>query len=450
MADATTLREQAIAGMVVGEAKAVAETRRWNRIGILLLLGTVGVGVGWSALAPLSSAVVGSGALKVDSSRKRIQHAEGGVVKEILVQDGSLVKAGDVLVRLDETRAGAAHGVVTGGRDVALAALARLQAERDDRGAIAFPDDLLKRMGNPQVAQIVRAQESIFAARRNARLGELNILEQQVGALRTEITGFASQQRSKEEQLQSLKRDLEGLLDLDKQGMVEKTRLRATERDIARLTGERDELVSKAAGTRTAISEKELKKFQVRKAFQEEVAAELKKAQAETFELAERESATRRTLELTELRAPVDGTVTDLKIHTPGGAVGPGEVVLELVPSADRLVVEAKVSPHDIDRVRIGQPAGIKLNAFNSRTSPELNGHVVYVSADAVVDPRNEQAYFIVKIDVPPAELARLGDRNKVQPGMQSDIFIRTGERTFFGYLVQPLADSFRKAWLER
>lgn len=345
------------------------------------------------------------------------------MIKKILVHDGRAVKAGDVLVRLDETRAGAAHGVMTGGRDVALAI--------------------------DQVVQIVRAQESIFAARRSSRLGELGILEQQIGALRSEITGFASQQRSKEEQVQSLKRDLEGRMDLDKVGMVEKTRLRATERDIARLTGERDELISKAAGTRTAISEKELKKFQVRKVFQEDVAAELKKVQAENFELIERESATKRTLELTELRAPVDGIVTDLKIHTPGGSIGPGEVVLELVPSSDRLVVEAKISTHDIDRVMVGQAAGIKLNAFNSRTSPELNGRVSYVSADAMIDPRTEQPYFIVKLDVTVAELARLGD-NKVQPGMQSDLFIRTGERTFFGYLMQPLTETFRKAWLER
>jgi HlyD family type I secretion membrane fusion protein len=446
---ANALRERAIAGMVVGEARAERETKLWTRLGMALLAATVGVGLLWSVLAPLSSAVVGSGALKVDSSRKKIAHGEGGIVKEILVQDGTAVKLGDVLVRLDETRAGAAHGVVTSGRDVALASIARLQAERDEKPAITFPPELLARAGTPQVDEILRAQKSIFDARRNARLGELNILEQQVGALRSEISGYESQQRSKEEQLASLKRDLEGLVDLDKVGMVEKTRLRATERDISRLTGERDELVSRGAGTRTAISEKELKKFQVRKAFQEDVAAELKKTQSDNFELIERESATKRTLELTELRAPVDGTVTDLKIHTPGGSIGPGEVVLEIVPSADRLVVEVKVSTHDIDRVAVGQAAGIKVNAFNSRTAPELNGHVTYVAADAVVDPRTELAYFIVKLDVPATELARLGD-NKVQPGMTADVFIRTGERTFFGYLMQPLTETFRKAWLER
>lgn len=444
------LRDDVLAGLVVGEQRANEELRLWNRIGLGVLAGTVGVTLLWSTLAPLSSAVVGAGVLKVDSSRKRIQHSEGGVVKAILVKDGSQVKAGDVLVRLDETRAGAAHGVVTGGRDVALASLARLEAERDDRASIYFPPELSQREGVEQVAQILRAQRSIFETRRNARVGELNILGQQIGALRSEIAGYESQQRSKDEQLASMRRDLEGLIDLDKLGMVEKTRLRATERDIARLTGERDELASRAASTRTAISEKELKKFQVRKAFQEEVAAELKKVQAETFELAERESATKRTLELTELRAPVDGTITDLKIHTPGGSIAPGEVVLEVVPSADRLLVEVKVATRDIDRVVVGQAAGVKINAFNSRAMPELNGTVQYVSADAVVDARTEQPHFVVKIDVSATEMARLGAENKVQPGMQADVFIRTGERTFLGYLMQPLTESFSKAWRER
>lgn len=448
MAD-VSLRDQALARLVVGDERAAQDGRRWNLIGLAIIAGTIGVSVVWSTLAPLSSAVVAQGSVKVDTSRKKIQHAEGGVVKKILVQDGSTVKAGDVLVQLDETRAGAAHGVVVGGRDVALATEARLKAERDEKSTIEFPPELIQRADNEQVAQILRAQQAMFAARRSSRAGELGILDEQVAALRNEITGFQSQQRSKNEQIESLENDLKGLIDLDKQGMVEKTRLRAVDRDIARLKGERDELVSKVASGRTAISERELKKFQVRRAFQEEVANELKKVQSENYELIERASATKRTLELTELRAPVSGTITELKIHTAGGVIGPGEVVMELVPSDDRLVLEARVLPADIDRVMVGQQAGLKLHAFNPRTTPELNGSVTYVSADAVLDPRTELSYFTVKLDVPKSELERLGEQ-KVQPGMQADIFIRTGERTFFGYLLQPLMDSFRKAWLER
>ncbi len=437
------------AAMVVGEEQAAAETRRWNRIGYAVIAATFGVSILWSSLAPLSSAVVAQGSVKVDSSRKKIQHPEGGVVKEILVRDGSTVKAGDVLVRLDETKAGAAYGVVKGGREVALAAQARLEAERDERASIVFPKVLVERASDPQIAEILRAQESLFNARRSSRIGEVGILDRQIGALRSEIAGLQSQQRSKQEQASSVKAELDGLTALASQGMVEKTKIRAIERDLTRLLGERDVLISKVASANTAISEKELKKFQVKKTFHEEVVAELKKVQAENFELIERESATRYTLEQTELRAPVDGTVTDLKIHTAGGVIGPGEVLMELVPSSDRLIVEGKVLPPDIDRVVQGQEVGIKLHAFNARTTPELKGQVSYVSADAVVDPRSEMSYFVIKATVTSDELKRLGDQ-KVQPGMQTDMFIITGERTFLGYLFKPLADSFNKAWRER
>lgn len=437
------------ASLIVGEDKAVADARRWSRIGYAILAGTFGLSIVWSSLAPLSSAVVAQGSVKVDSSRKKIQHPEGGVVKAILVKDGSTVKAGDVLVQLDETKAGAAYGVVKGGREVALAAQARLEAERDERASIVFPKALTSQANEPQIAEILRSQESVFNARRASRIGEVGILERQIGSLRSEIAGLQSQQRSKQEQAASVKAELDGLASLASQGMVEKTKIRTIERDLTRLLGERDELASKVASANTAISEKELKKFQVKKAFHEEVVAELKKVQAENFELIERESATRYTLEQTELRAPVDGTVTDLKIHTAGGVIGPGEVVMEVVPSSDRLIVEGKVLPPDIDRVALGQDVGVKLHAFNARTTPELKGKLSYVSADAVLDPRTETSYFIVKVTVSADELKRLGDQ-KVQPGMQTDVFIITGERTFLGYLFQPLADSFNQAWRER
>lgn len=447
---ADSARAQALAGLVVGEERGAQETRWWTIAGLAVLATTFGAAVLWSVLVPLSSAVVAAGSVKVDSNRKKVQHPEGGVIKAILVQDGSQVRAGDVLVRMDETRAGAAHGVVTGGRDVALATQARLQAERAERSTVEFPAELLARAAtNPQVAQALSAQETLFAARRTARAGELGILDQQVAALRSEISGLASQQATKQEQIDSLEGDLKSLRELDAVGMVEKTRLRGVERDIAKLRGERDELVSRVVTARTAISERELKKFQVRKAFQEEVAGELKKVQAEHFELIERESATRRTLELTELRAPTSGTVTDLKVHTAGGVVAPGEVLMDIVPSADKLVIEARVLPGDIDRVVVGQASGIRLHSFNPRTTPELSGTVSYVSADTIADPRTEQQHFLVRVNVTGTELQRLGDQ-RVQPGMQADLFIRTGERTFFGYLMQPLTDSFRKAWLER
>jgi HlyD family type I secretion membrane fusion protein len=446
----SALHDRVLASMVVGETRAVLELRRWNRIGLAILAGTFGLTLLWSTLAPLSSAVVAAGAVKVETDRKKIQHPDGGVVQEILVRSGSTVQAGDVLVRLDATKAGSGFGVVRGGRDVALATQARLEAERDQRPAIDWPQELRQRMDEPQLADTLRSQQALFAARRSTLAGELGIIGEQIAALRNEITGFESQVRAKEEQTASLQRDLDSLADLAALGMVEKTRVRAIERDIARLLGERDEIVARIAQAKTAISEKELRRFQVRKAFDEEVAAELKKVQAEGFELLERESAARRALELTELRAPVSGTVTDMKIHTTGGVVGPGEVLMEIVPSTDRLIVEARVLPQDVDRVAVGLPAGVKLHAFNARSTPELEATVSYVSADAVVDARSDSSYFTVRLEVAPESMRQVGGDKRVMPGMQADVFIRIGERTFLGYLMQPLTDSFDKAWRER
>lgn len=436
-------------GMVIGEAAATAEIRRWMRIGIAILMLTFGVAALWSWLAPLSSAVIASGMVKVDSNRKRIQHQDGGVVKEILVRDGSRVKAGDVLIRLDETRAGASQGVLQTQYDAALALQARLVAERDRAQSITWPPELLARKDDPKANEIIEAQQSQFLARRASLIGQLNILDQQIASKRSEIAGLVGQKEAKESQLASLKTELAGLTDLLSKGMVEKTKYRNLEREISRLEGERGERVSEIAAAQSMIGEKALQKFQIRKSFHEDVTEELRKTQTEIYDYLERMDAARFVLAQTELRSPVAGTVTDLRIHTEGGVVSPGELLLEIVPADDTLIVEARVRPQDVDRIRVGLDAGIKLSAFDQRTLPELDGKVTYLSADIVEDPRTGQAYFLIRVEVPDSQLARL-DGLKVVPGMLADVFVRTGERTFFQYLLHPIMTSFDKAWRER
>ncbi|ATE60127.1 HlyD family type I secretion periplasmic adaptor subunit [Thauera sinica] len=436
-------------GLVIGDAEATAQLRLWRRIGIAILAATFGGAVLWSSLAPLSSAVIASGIVKVAGNRKKIQHQEGGVIKAILVRDGDQVQAGDVVIRLDETRAGASQGVLQTQYDAALALQARLVAERDGRAEIVWPAELMGRRDDTRIAGLLQTQQSQFAARRASILGHLGILDKQIASTQAAIEGLAGLRKAKETQLESLRTELAGLTDLLSKGMVEKTKYRNLEREIARLEGERAEHASDIASARSTISERELQKFQVRKTFNEEVTEELRKVQTEIFDYLERMQAADYVLAQTELRSPVAGTVTGLKTHTEGGVVAPGEVLLEIVPGDDRLMIEAKVRPQDVDRIRPGLSAGIKLSAFDQRTLPELEGSVTYLSADVIEDERSGQSYFLVRIEVPETELARLAGQ-KIQPGMFADVFVRTGERTFLAYLLDPIATSFDKAWRER
>jgi len=436
-------------GIVIGEAETTRDIRRWNRIGMLVLLATFGGTVLWSALAPLSSAVVASAVVKVDSSRKKIQHQEGGVIKEIHVRDGSQVRVGDVLIRLDETRADASRGVLQTQLDAALALQARLTAERDELPSIHWPAELRERTQEPRVAELLEAQETQFKARRSSLTGQLDIIDKQVAATQSEIQGLIGQRGAKEALLASLRTELAGLTDLLSKGMVEKTKYRNIEREIARIDGERAEHTYSIAAARSSIGERELQKYQLRNAFLEGVSDELRKVQTDIFDYTERMQAANYVLAQTELRSPVNGTVTDLKAHTEGGVVTPGEVLLEIVPLDDRLILEARVRPQDVDRIHVGLPAGIKLSAFEQRTMPELEGSVTYLSADIIEDVRSGQTYFLTRVEVPESELSRLNGQ-KIQPGMSADVFIRTGERSFLGYLLDPITASFAYAWRER
>lgn len=420
----------------------------WTRVGALIIAATFGVAILWSALAPLSSAVVAPGLVKVDSNRKKIQHLEGGVIQQIFVRDGDRVKAGQTLIRMDKTRADASHGVLRVGSDAAIAQQARLIAERDGL-PFNVPPELSAKSDDPKVNEVIEYQSMLYKARRTSLEGQLSMIDKQIVFLHKGIEGLAAQQRSKEEQLQSHKAELEGLKGLLEKGMVEKTKFRNVEREISRLEGERAEHISDIAKSRANISEKELGKFQIKKNFLEQVGEELRKIQGEVNDYSERMNAAQHTLEQTEIKAPVDGTVVDLRTYTTGGVVSPGELLMEIVPTNDRLIVEAKSRPEDVDRLRVGLPAGVKITAFDQQSMPELNGTLHYVSADIIEDPKSGTAYFLLKIEIPAVELKRL-DGKKLQPGMTANVFVRTGTRTFLEYLFDPLLSSFEKAWRER
>ncbi len=418
-------------------------------MGSIIAIVFVGGFLLWASLITISSAVIAGGVVKVDSSRKAIQHLEGGVVKEILVDDGDRVEQGQVLVRLDRTRAAAAQGVIETGYYDALAQQARLCAERDGKSTIEFPEELRALTQDSEVQEIIQAQGALFAARSNSLHGQLGIIDEQVLHLQEDIAGLEAQSHAKVDQIQSLIEELDGLTNLLKRGLIDRTRVLTLKREKASLEGELGEHKSQIAAAKSSISEKQLEKYQLQKAFQEGVATDLRRVQAELFDFKEQLLAARHVLQQTEIKAPVKGIVVGRGVHTVGGVVAPGEVILEMVPVNDNLIVEAKILPQDIDNVKVGLPAGVRISAFNQRTTPELNGAVSYVSADIIENPNTGEGYFISRVIVSEEELSKLGSGKDLQPGMTADVMIRTGSRTPMDYLIEPLLVNIRKAFRE-
>jgi HlyD family type I secretion membrane fusion protein len=428
--------------------QAPVSTRRSVLAGLAVVCFTFGGFFGWAAYAELSSAVIASGTVMVDSNRKAIQHMEGGIVKEILVRNGDAVATGALLLRLDETRARASLAIVQSKLDQALASEARLLAEREVAESIVVPAAFAGREADPQLQEILHGQESQFQARRETLQGETGIYEQRIAQIDEQITGFRAQQQSKSRQIELINEELAGLKTLLAKGFAEKPKVLALEREAARLGGERGELIAEIASAKTSISEAKLQMLQLRKDFREQVEQELREVRAEILDLRERVAAASFVLDHLEVRAPEDGVVVGLQVHAHGQVVRPGQTILEMVPIDDQLVVEAKVRPVDIDNLAIGLEADVLFTAFPQRTTPRLLGSVVYVSADRFEDERSGEAYYLARISVSEAEAARLGER-KLHPGMPADVMIKTGERTALDYLVQPLRESIMRAWRE-
>ena len=412
---------------------------------ILLVFGGFGT---WAAMAPLASAVIAPGIVMVDSSRKKIQHPEGGVVKAFMVRDGDRVAAGDVLIRLDETRARASLAILQSRYDTSRATEARLLAEQENAESIHFPDELMQRSADAKVASILAGQRRLFLARREALAGESGILENRILQLQDDVTGIRAQQHSKERQSQLIQEEAASIKGLLEKGYSDRPRFLALQREAAKLDGERGEHISGIARANTEIGETRMKMIQLQREFQEQVITDLRSIDGEIADLEERIGAARHTLQNIDIRAPVAGVVVGMEVHTVGGVIGAGETVLEIVPADDRLVIEARVQPQHVDNIAVGQQADVQFTAFKRRTTPLLHGEVRYVSADRLVDGRTGESYYSARILVADEEVERLGDQ-QLQPGMPADIMIKTGERTALQYLSQPLLDSLEKAWRE-
>lgn len=403
---------------------------------------------GWAAVTPISGAVIAPGSIVVDSHVKRVQHPSGGVVAAIRVRNGSRVAADEVLLRLDDTQTRVSLAIVEKRLDELAARQARLATERDGGTAIVFPQALLQRAADPVVADLLRVESRLFAARRAARRGERAQFRQRMAQLHEEIAGLEAQLRGKTREIELVESELAGVRALHSKGFMPVTRVNGLEREAARLIGEKGALVAGIAKARGQIAEIGLQILQIDSDLESEVSREIRDIQIEIGEFVERRIAAEDELARADVTAPQDGIVHDLSVHAPGAVVGAGELILRIVPVDDALAVEVRVAPWDIDQLQPGNAASLRFSAFNQRTTPEIPGTVERIGADLTGDAEGNPGYYLVRIATMEEERARLGALRLV-PGMPVEAFIRTGERTALSYLVKPLADQIARAFRE-
>lgn len=424
---------------------------RRNLITALALVTVMGaIGTFWSMAAPLEGAVVASGTVVVEGSSKKVQHATGGIVGDIRVKEGAKVTAGDLLLRLDETVTKANLGIIVNDLTAQRARLARLQASRDGIKDPKFPADLAEQAASDAAIRDVLAGEArlcrfALTARDDQKAG----LAERIKQLRQEIRGLEEQAKSLKAQLRIAQGELDDLMPLARAGSVPRPRITTLEREVQRHLGTLGETLARIAQSQAKIAETELQIVQGEHDFMTEIMKEMRETETKVTELSERKLAIEDQLRRLDMRAPISGTVHQLAVHTIGGVVSPSETLMLIVPSSDRLIVEARISPADIDQVHLGQETRIRFSAFNRRTTDEVKGTVTRVAADLTHEPQRNLSYYTAGVSVPQDEMDRMNGL-KLVPGMPAEVFIKTGERTLASYLIKPLADQMEKAFRER
>jgi HlyD family secretion protein len=404
---------------------------------------------GWAATTEFSGAVIAPGQLVVDSNVRKVQHPAGGIVGELRVRDGDNVKAGDILVRLDDTQTRANLAIIVKALDELAARQARQEAELNDAEGVVFPKDLLDRLDDPDVARAVEGERLQFKIRQHFRNGQKAQLSERTTQLNQEIVGYEAQIESKKKQVDWITKELVGVNELWEKKLIPIMRVTSLEREKERLTGEIGQLVASIAQARGRITETELQISQIDQNMRAEVGKELADIRARQSELIEKRIAGEDMLRRIDIRSPADGFVHQLNVHTVGGVIATGEPIMLIVPRADTLFVESKISPQEIDQIRIGQPAVLRFVAFNQRTTPELEGNVSRISADVSEDVKTGLRYYTIRITVPDSEVSRLGGVRLI-PGMPVEALIQTNARTVLSYFMKPFKDHLSRAFREQ
>lgn len=402
----------------------------------------------WSILAPIQGAVIAPGSVIVEGKPKTLQHLAGGIVGEILVRDGDKVEAGDVVMRLDPTSLTANRNLLQKRLNEATARVARLKAERDGRSNIDWESALPGFKDRPEVKMIINDQEKLFRTRRQAYTGETNQLRKQIEQSDQQKVGLIGQIASSQNQIKLITQELEGLKSLLEQGYVSQTRVLALEREQSALTGRIASHQSDIARIGTAIGEIEIQILQVKRMQQESVLTELRVSESEINDLTEQLISALNEVKHIDVITPISGTVHNMSITTLGGVITPAIPIMDIIPDTGKFLIESQVDPASIDQIYVGQLTTVRLSAFNQRTTPELNGSVVNISANTIVDPVTGFPYYTVKIVIPQDELDRLKGMALV-PGMPAEAFMQTDKRSAMNYLLKPATDQLSRAFKE-
>lgn len=422
--------------------------RRTVRSGLIVIIAGAGLLAAWAALATLSGAIIAPGFVKVDLNRKVVQHQEGGLVRAIRVRDGDHVRQGQPLVVLDDVRVDASLELLTLQRDAERAKAARLTAEAAYAPRVAFPADLARRENELKIVEILERERALFRSRREAVDSQAAALRKQAREVDDEAAALNQQLAAEARAIELQKEELKANEDLLRQNYVQKTRVLTLQRAVAEYEARYGEHRAELAKAKQHASELELRILSAQNAYKQTATDELKESTAKMFDLEERLRPSRDASDRQTVLAPIGGEVVGLRVFTPGAVVGPRDVLMEIVPEDKVLIVEARIRPEDINSVRAGSPADVRLTAYKYRTTPLVQGEVVYVSGDRLTDTQTGASYYVVHVKVPPGALAQAGNL-RLQAGMPAEVFIRTDKRTTVDYLFAPVTAYLRRAMRE-
>lgn len=436
---------------VLGPPSSVAEfhTSRTLRLSTIALLTFLAVFAIWATLVPLDSAIMASGTVVVESKRKKIQHLEGGIIEKISVRNGDQVKAGQILAILNQTESGATLDALLSEQDSILALEARLQTELAGNPVIQFPRELEIRRTKPSADAAISGQNSLFTQRQQSLESQIEILNNRRDQYTKIVEGLKSQLTSVGQQSKLIADEQRGTQMLFNQGLSTLPKLLALKRSRSALIGQQGELTASIAENELKASEIEMEILNLKNERLDKISSELRDAESREFELKERIKAASSQFTRTILKSPSSGTVVALSLHSPGEILKGGDILLEIVPQNDRLIIEAQLKPEDADDVRSGTPARVRLLPYKTKMQPVIEGRVRSVSADRLIDPRTGSAYYEIEIEVEREVVARALGNTPLQPGLPAEVIIGLGSHTMLEYLLAPLTRSLNHALRE-